>query len=226
MSALNHNLMSPRRRILIVEDHPLMREGIAKWISNDPQLEVCGEAGCSAEGLRAVNCLEPELVLCDITLAGRSGLELLKDLHALNSDLPVIMLSMHDESVYALRAMRAGARGYVMKKSGGAELVAAIKEVLAGGSAFSRHVTSQMMAELAGRRQGHRAPVGILTDREFEVLQLYGQGKASNEIADLLRLSPKTVGTHRLNICQKLRLKSTPELVRYAVHYAETLNKG
>ncbi len=208
-------------RILVIEDHPLMREGISTWISHDPELELCGEASSAEEGLSAVSRLKPDLVLSDITLTGRSGLELIKDLKAVDPDLPVVMLSMHDESVYALRAMRAGARGYVMKKAGGAEVVSSIKEVLAGGSAFSRSVTNQIVAEFSGREQGHHSPVAALTDREFEILQLYGSGKTSGEIARTLHLSPKTVGAHRSSICQKLQLNSTAEVVRYAVQYFE-----
>ncbi len=209
-------------RILIVEDHPLMCEGISKWIDHDPELKVCGTAINLATSLKAVHQHKPDLVLSDISLGGRSGLELLKDLKATHPELPVVMLSMHDESIYALRAMRAGARGYVMKKAGGAEVVNAIKEVLAGGSAFSRKVTNQVMAEYAGRAQGHKSPVAALTDREFEVLQSYGLGNSSKETAEFLGISPKTVGAHRNNICHKLGLKSTAELIRYAVQYVET----
>ncbi|MGJ8649460.1 MAG: response regulator transcription factor [Opitutaceae bacterium] len=208
-------------RILIIDDHPLMREGIARWINSDPHLDVCGEASDAAKGMKAVSQLKPDLVLCDIGLGSHSGLELLKDLKALHSNIPVIMLSMYDESVYAMRSMRAGARGYVMKKEGGAEVVLAIKEVLAGGSAFSRQVTNQVMAEYAGRAKGHQSPVAALTDREFEILQAYGRGNTSGEIAKLLSISPKTVGAHRNNICHKLELKSSAELIRYAVQYAE-----
>jgi DNA-binding NarL/FixJ family response regulator len=208
-------------RILIVEDHPLMREGISNWINNEPDLEVCGEADNRSKGVKAVERLNPDLLLCDISLGGCSGLELLKDLKVMHPDLPIVMLSMHDESIYALRSMRAGARGYVMKKSGGAEVVHAIKEVLAGGSAFSRQVTNQVMAELSGKARGDQSPVGALTDREFEILQLYGRGKTSGEIARYLCISPKTVGAHRNNICHKLTIRSTAELICYAVQYVD-----
>lgn len=196
-----------------------MREGIAKWIESDPGLEVCGEFDTTAKGLSSLSKAKPDLVLCDITLAQGSGLEFLKDAKVFDPHLPVVMLSMHDESVYAIRAMRAGARGYVMKQAGGAEVVNAIKQVLAGGHAFSTGVTNQILAEIAGHKRGHKSPVAALTDREFEILQLYGLGKTSGQIAQHLSLSPKTVGTHRLNICQKLDLKSTAELIRFAVEY-------
>lgn len=208
-------------RILVIEDHPLMREGISKWINSEPELEVCGEAGDSGRGMKAVSQLKPDLVLCDIDLGANSGLELLKDLKVLHPQIPVVMLSMYEESFYALRSMRAGASGYVMKKQGGAEVVQAIKEVLAGGSAFSRQVTNQVMAEYAGRADRNRSSVAALTDREFEVLQYYGRGRSSGEIAQILNISPKTVGAHRNNICRKLGVKSSPELIRYAVQHVD-----
>lgn len=207
-------------RILIVEDHPLMREGIAAWINHDPELELCGEAVSASEAILAVEKFHPDLVLCDITLGGRNGLELVKDLKSLCPELPVVMLSMHDEFLYALRAVRAGASGYVMKKAGGAELVAAVKQVLAGGTAFSADVARQLLDDATGRSRGRRSPLATLTDREFEVLGLLGEGKTNREIAKQLNLSPKTVEVHRVNIRKKLKLKSTPELIRYAVHYA------
>jgi len=203
-------------RILVVEDHPLMREAISKWIDSDPELKVCGQADNSADGMNEVLRLKPDLVLSDISLEESSGLELVRDLKAINPGLPVVMHSMHKESVFAMRAMRAGASGYVMKKSSGAEVVNAIKEVLAGGSAFSRFVTNQVMDELAGRARGHQSPIAILTDREFEILQLYGHGQTSGEIAQQLNISPRTVGAHRYNICGKLELHSTCELICYA----------
>jgi len=203
-----------------------MREGIATWINHDPDLEVCGEAASAPEAFEGAGKLKPDLVLCDITLGGRNGLELVKDIKALHPDLPVVMLSMHDESVYALRAVRAGASGYVMKKAGGAEVVAAIKMVLAGGTAFSPGVAKQLLDDYTGRARGRQSPLAALTDREFEVLQLLGEGKTNREIATQLHLSPKTVEVHRVNIRNKLKLKSTPELIRYAVHYTEGQNTG
>lgn len=209
-------------RILIIEDHPLMREGISMWVDQEPGLEVCGQFGTAASGMGGVAQLKPDAVLCDITLTQGNGLELLKDIHAFSPDLPVIMLSMHDESIYALRAMRAGARGYVMKQAGGEEVVAAIHQVMSGNHAFSPKVTNQIMAELSGLQRNRQSPVAALTDREFEILQLYGAGNSSGEIAKILNLSPKTVGTHRINMCRKLDLKSTSELIRLGVHYSES----
>ncbi len=198
-----------------------MREGITKWIESDAELTVCGAFDKVAEGLGAVSRLKPDLVVSDISLPDGNGLELVKDIKAIQFDLPVVILSMHDETDYAMRAMRAGACGYVMKKAGGADLVAAIKHVLAGGYAFSERVSHQFFSQLSGRAPGRRSPLANLTDREFEIMQQYGEGRTSGEIAHKLRLSPKTVGTHRVNICKKLKLKSTAELIRYAVHYLD-----
>jgi DNA-binding NarL/FixJ family response regulator len=204
---------------LAVDDHPLVREGIARWINGDPSLELCGEASNAPEAVHAARKLSPDLVLCDITLQGGSGLELLKELRALNPEMPVVMLSMHEESIYALRALRAGARGYLMKRSHGSEMLAAIKDVIAGGTAFSPTVTQQLLHEFGGK-EARRSTVAALSDREFEILQFFAEGKASNEIAVQLNLSPKTIQSHRVNIRKKLHIKSTPELIRYAIHCA------
>lgn len=210
-----------RKRILLVEDHPLMREGIAAWIAREPDLEVCAQAGSAAEALRVIEAQTPDLVVADINLPGRSGLELLKDLKPLRPDLRVLILSMFEEDVYALRTLQAGAWGYVTKNAGGVQVVAAVREVLAGRRFFSARVTSQILDDFAGRKRGHQSPLGALTDREFEVFQLLGQGRTNREIARQFGLSPKTVETHRLSVRQKLNLKSTPELIRYAVQCAE-----
>jgi DNA-binding NarL/FixJ family response regulator len=223
-STRSHRIRSPqlprRNRILVVDDHPLMREGIAAVIRDDAELEVCGEAATASEAIEATEKLDPDLVLCDITLAGRSGLEFVRDLKALRPDLPVVMLSIHDESVYGLRAIRAGARGYVTKRAGGPAVLTAIKEVLGGDIAFSPGMRKQLLDEVAGRSKGSQSPLTALTDREFEVLHLLGEGKTNREMGQLLNLSPKTVETHRVSIRNKLALKSTPELIRYAVLFA------
>jgi DNA-binding NarL/FixJ family response regulator len=211
-----------RKRILIVDDHPLMREGMAQWIQRDPGLAVCGEAESAAQALSQVEKLKPDLVLADISLTGRSGLELIKDLRALQPTLPVLVLSMHEESLYAGRALRAGARGYVMKRAGGHRVVEAIHEVLQGRIVVSPEMATHLLEEYSGRK-GHsqRVPLPNLTDREFEVFQLIGEAKSNREIAEQLHLSAKTVETHRMNLTRKLKLKSAAELLRFALQYAE-----
>lgn len=212
---------SQRKRILVVDDHPLMREGVAQWIQRTPDLDVCGQAESAAEALSLVAKLNPDLVLADISLTDRNGLELIKDLGAIRPGLPVLVLSMHDESLYAGRALRAGARGYVMKRAGGDRVVEAIHEVLRGRIAVSPGMATHLLEEYSGRRsRSGRTTLPNLTDREFEILQLLGGARSNREIAEQLHLSPKTVETHRMNLTRKLKLKTAAELLRFALQYA------
>ena len=216
-----------KRRILIVDDHPMMRQGLALLINNEPDLATCCEAPTAGQALEAVQRQVPDLVLADITLPDKSGLELIKDLRALHSDLKVLVISMHDESLYAERVLRAGGRGYVMKQEGGAKLLEAIRRVLAGQIHVSEKMSSRILEIFSGRRaEGEASPVENLTDREFEVFQLIGQGKGTRQIAEKLHLSVKTVEVHRVNIKAKLRLESASELIRFAVRWAETQDTG
>ena len=211
-----------RKRILVVDDHPLMREGVNQWIQRAPDLEVCGQAESAEAALSLTEKLKPDLVLTDISLKGRNGLELIKDVQAFAPDVPVLVLSMHDESIYAARALRAGARGYVMKSSGGDRVVQAIREVFQGRIAVSPAMATHLLEEYSGRRpRSGRTVLPNLTDREFEVFQLLGEAKSNREIAGQLNLSPKTVETHRMNLMRKLKLKTTAELLRFALQYAE-----
>lgn len=211
-----------RKRILLVDDHPLMREGVAQWINREPDLEVCGQVETAAEALRAVEKLKPDLVLTDIALPGRNGLELIKDLRVLHPTLAVLVLSMHDESLYAGRALRAGARGYIMKRAGGDRVARGIREVLQGRMALSPDMATRLLEEYSGSRpRAGQSSLTVLSDREFEVFELLGEGKTNQEIAQQLRLSHKTVETHRLSIRRKLKLRTTAELIRYAIQYAE-----
>jgi len=211
-----------RKRILIVDDHPLMREGVAQWIERAPDLEVCGLVESAAEALSRAGKLKPDLVLTDISLPGRDGLELIKDLLALRPDLSVLVLSMHEESLYAGRALRAGARGYVMKRAGGDRVVEAIREVFQGRIALSPEMATQLLEQYSGRgSRSTRNLLPALTDREFEVFQFVGEAKSNREIAEQMHLSAKTVETHRMNLMRKLKLKSTTELLRFALQYVE-----
>ncbi len=213
----------PRRRVLIVDDHPFMRAGLAQLISRQPDLEMCGEAGNAAEAARALAELKPDLVLCDLTMGDRGGLEFIKDLQAAGGGPPVLVVSMHDEAIYAERVLRAGARGYIMKEAGGESLLGAIRQVLRGEVYVSPKLAASVLENLSGRRpRGSDSPIKQLTDREFEVFQLIGQGKGTREISAQLHLSPKTVDVHRGNIKQKLGLKDATALVRHAVRWVET----
>lgn len=212
-----------RKRLLVVDDHPFMRAGLAQLIDRQPDLVVCGEAGNPAEGLQRMQASPPDLVLTDITMPGRSGAEFIKDLHALRPDLPVLVISMHDESIYAERMLRAGARGYIMKEAGGEALLAAVRQVLRGEVYVSAKMSARILETLSGGRpRGSNSPIAKLSDREFEVFQLIGQGKGTGDIAAELHLSSKTVDVHRANIKAKLGLKDSTALVRHAVRWIES----
>ncbi len=213
--------MPVTKRVLVVDDHPMMREGLAQLIGNEADLSVCGEAENAHEAIAKVGALKPDLVLADITLPGKSGLEFM------HPGLPVLVISMHDESVYAERVLRAGGRGYIMKQEGGKKLMQAIRKVLAGQIYVSEKMSSKILEVFSGHRP-HAAnqPVEKLTDREFEVFQLIGQGKTTRAIATHLHLSIKTVEVHRANIKQKLQLKTGPELIHYAVRWGESQDRG
>jgi DNA-binding NarL/FixJ family response regulator len=216
-----------KKQILIVDDHPMMREGLAQLISREKDLTVCGEADTAHEALTKTGQLKPDLVIVDITLPGRSGLELIKDIQAMHSGTLLLVVSMHEESLYAERVLRAGARGYVMKQEGGKKLIEAIRQVLNG----QIYVSASMSARILEVFSGHRAeagdsPVAGLTDREFEVFRLIGQGANTRDIAKNLRLSVKTVEVHRLNIKAKLKLSTASELVHYAVRWMQAQVPG
>lgn len=212
-----------RRRILIVDDHPFMRAGLAQLIDKQPDLQVCGEAGEPAEALRKLGQTPVDLVLTDITMPGRSGIEFIKDVQAIHPKLAMLVVSMHDEVIYAERVIRAGARGYIMKEAGGENLLFAIRQVLSGQVYVSPRVSAKILDDLSsGKPRGSSSPIEKLSDREFEIFQLVGHGKTTREIAQQLGLSPKTVDVHRANIKEKLNLKDATALVRHAVRWVET----
>jgi DNA-binding NarL/FixJ family response regulator len=212
-----------KRQVFIVDDHPMMREGLARLIDNEPELTVCGEAGCALDALSAVPAAGPDLVLVDITLPDKNGLELIKDLQSLVPGLPVLVISMHDETLYAERVLRAGGRGYIMKQEGGKQLLQAIRQVLNGQIYVSQKISAQILESFSGRRlENNRSPIETLTDREFEIFQLIGQGLGTRQIAEQLHLSVKTIEVHRLHMKEKLGQTDAPSLVRYAVRWVET----
>jgi DNA-binding NarL/FixJ family response regulator len=212
-----------RRKILLVDDHPFMRMGLAQLINQQSDLMVGGEAGDPAEAARALDKSVPDLVLADITMPGRSGLEFIKDLKAARPDLRILVVSMHDEVIYAERALRAGAQGYVMKEAGGENLLAAIRQVLDGQVYVSPRMSARILNSYSGQRpRGSHSPIEKLSDREFEVFQMIGQGKSTRAIAEQLHLSPKTVDVHRAHIKEKLGLTDATALVRHAVRWVET----
>jgi DNA-binding NarL/FixJ family response regulator len=210
-------LLEARKNIVIVDDHPTTREGLRAVINREPDLIVSGEAANASQALDSIQKLAPDLVLLDITMPGKSGLELVKDLKALHPQLAILVVSMHEETLYAERMLRAGAGGYITKQQPPEELVKAIRQVLANRVYLSPSASEKLLQRFSGRPQANRSPLELLTDREFEIFQLIGLGKTPKEIARQLHLSAKTVAVHNANIRQKLNLKSTAQLIRFAV---------
>ncbi len=211
------SLNPEKKRILIVDDHPMMREGIAHTINREPDLVVCGEVGTAAQALTMVQSHDPDLVLADISLPGRDGVELIKDLRAAYPATVVLVVSSHDESIFAERVLRAGGRGYVTKQEGGREVIRAIRCVLGGQIFFSEKLSGNLLQQFyMGSAPGERPVVHQLSDREFGIFQLIGRGLSTQTISEQLHLSAKTVDAHRANIKEKLGLKTTAELISYA----------
>lgn len=210
----------PKHRILIVDDHPLFRHGIALLVNGESDLELCGEASAAPEALAEIRRLNPDLVILDISLKGTNGIELMKSIKVEFPKLPVLVLSMHDEMLYAARAMRAGARGYVMKQEALEKVMEAVHEVLRGEIYLSPGMAKRMIHEhIQGPVDGGKSPVERLSDREMEVLQLIGQGRGVREIAQELNLSVKTVESHREHIKQKFTFSSAREVTHFAVQW-------
>ena len=222
MSAKPPAQRSTKKKIFIVDDHPMMREGLAQLIAQEKDLMVCGEADDAAQGLEQIEKLEPDLALVDITLRSTSGLELIKDLAIRTPQIAVLVISMHDESLYAERVLRAGGRGYIMKQEGGKKLMEAIRRVLSGKTYVSEKISAKILDLFSGRPTESSSPVERLTDREFEVFRLIGEGLSTKEIADKLHVSAKTVEVHRVNIKQKLNIGTAAELIRFAVRWTES----
>jgi len=221
--------------IFLVDDHPMLREGLIHLIDRMSECEVCGEAGTATTAAEAITRLVPDLVIMDISLPDKNGLELLKDLLCLIPGLNVLVFSMHDEMIYAERVVRAGARGYIMKGAKNDNLRKAIERVLAGGHYLSERVSNHLFERLASGKQrpagarqhaqGRHKGIGKLTDRELEVFELIGRGKSACQIAEQLCISPRTVDAHRGNIKSKLGLHDLPALIRSAVLWVELADK-
>ena len=215
-----------KAQILIVDDHPMTRAGLTYLLNHQPDTVVSGEAENAAEALDLLAVSQPDLMLIDITLPGKSGLELIKDVKAIRPDLPMLVISMHDESLYADRVLRAGARGYITKHEGGDKLMGAIRQVLAGRIYVSESMSAHILEIFSGGQAGSdRSSMQNLSDREFEVFQALGEGLSSHEIAKKLHLSSKTVDAHRANIKAKLKINTTAELISFAARWTTTQSK-
>jgi DNA-binding NarL/FixJ family response regulator len=210
-----------RKKILIVDDHPLICEGLRGTINREPDLMVCGEAANAHQAVEAFQRLAPDIVLLDITLPGRSGLEVIKDLKAIHPDVAILAISMHDESLYAERSLRAGASGYITKLQPPEELIKAIRQVLDNGVYVSKDVSEILLRRFSGKPRPNQSAMEVLTDRELEVFQCIAKGKSPKEIALQLHIASKTVAVHCANIRQKLNLQSTAQLIRFAAQSEE-----
>ena len=211
-----------KKRVLLVDDHPMMRGGLAEIINQQQDLVACCQADNAQEAMQRICAAKPDLAIIDISLEGKSGLELINDLQASHPEVPILVMSMHDETLYAERALRAGARGYVMKKAGGEVVLQAIREVLSGKVYLSEKMSGQMLEIFAGRHTLAKSPIELLTDREFEVFRFIGEGCITREIAKRMHISPKTVDVYRQRLKEKLKLDNATALVQHAVRWVET----
>jgi DNA-binding NarL/FixJ family response regulator len=223
--AINNNIKRSVHRLLLVDDQPILREGFAHLLDQEQDLKVCGQADSAAGALKAITALRPDLVTVDVVLKGMNGIELVKQIRALHPMLPVLVLSMLDEVLFAERALRAGAKGYVMKQAPTEEVKGAIRRLLRGGRYLSPRMQERILENLS---TGGRVAPGIesLSDRELEVFQLIGSGCATRQIAQQLRLSVKTIETYRAHIKEKLKLANGMELIRMAVETTSEQQKS
>jgi len=207
-------------RVLIVDDHPIVRLGLTKLVSQEADLTVCGEAADAKEALFAIETAEPDIAIVDLSLRGGNGLQLTRDIRKRHPELPILVLSEQDESLYAEPAIRAGAKGFIMKAETTDRMITAIRNVLSGGIYLSDKIVSKILLRVAGARsERDRSPLESLTDRQMEVFELLGTGAPVRRIAERLHLSAKTVATHCQNIRRKLGLASAEELLQTAVRW-------
>lgn len=209
--------------VLIVDDHPVVRQGLAQLINQEKDLEVRGYAEDAFQAMQAIKDVRPDMVIVDISLKDTSGMDLIKDMKIQYPNLPILTLSMHDESLYAERALRAGAKGYIMKHEATEKVITAIRRVLAGEIYVSDSMAAKMVSKLAtGTTPKSASPVEGLSDRELEVFRLIGEGHKTRDVAEKLHLSVKTIETYRAHIKEKLGFKDGNELFRFAVEWVNS----
>lgn len=211
-----------KRAVFVIDDHPIVREGLAQLINREPDLMVCGQAEDAYGAVKAMENLKPDVAVADISLKGADGIELIKNLKMRLPVLPVLVLSIHDESLYAPRALRAGARGYIMKQEATENVLVALRRVLSGEIYLSERMANKMLQQLVGTGSTTaRFSVDRLSDRELEVFRLIGQGHSTRRIAEELRLSIKTVESYREHIKEKMTLDDASELVQHAIRWVQ-----
>ena len=215
-----------KTKIVIVDDHPIVRQGLAELINHEDDLVVCGQAEEAPEAMGVIKAIKPDMVIVDILLKETSGMELIKDIKARYPNLAVLALSMHDESLYAERALRAGAKGYIMKAEATEKVIGAIRKILSGDIYLSEPMAAKLIHKLVGgRTKVGASAIDRLSDRELEVFRLIGQGYGTRQIAEKLHLSVKTIETYRAHIKEKLNLSDAAELLQYAIQWVSSQDK-
>ncbi len=210
-----------KSKVFVVDDHPIIRQGLALMINREPDLSVCGEAQDAHTAIQAVATAKPDIMIVDISLTGPDGLDLLKDIRMRYPELPVLILSMHDEGIYAERALRAGAQGYIMKQEATEKVLVALRRILTREIYISERIANRMLQRYIGSRgTGRPSSIADLTDRELEVFRLIGEGHSTRRIAEELHISVKTVESYQAHIKEKLSLRSARELVQHAIQWS------
>ncbi len=214
-------IAAKKNKVFLVDDHPVVREGMTLLINRESDLAVCGEAEDAHSAAQAVATAKPDVMVVDISLNGPDGLDLLKDIRLRHPDLPVLILSMHDECIYAERALRAGAQGYIMKQEATEKVLVALRRILSGEIYVSERIANRMLQRYIGSSgTGQPSSVADLTDRELEVFRLIGEGHSTRQIAEELHISVKTVESYQAHIKEKLSLRSARELVQHAIQWS------
>lgn len=214
--------MAEKKKVYIVDDHPLMRKGMAMTLQSELEFEVVGQSETAEEALQEIPKIKPDVAVIDISLPGMNGIELIKNLLNYLEDLKILVVSRHDEELYAERAIRAGAKGYLMKLEAGDTLVTAVRQVLQGGLFLSPEIGNQIIMKMAGNKGAQSSdPLELLSDRELEVFELTGRGESTKEIAEKMHVSVKTVESYRARIKEKMDIKSANDLLRKAVQWIE-----
>lgn len=212
-----------KSRVLIVDDHPMVRDWLGILIGKQTDLTVCGEAASAREAMQLVAAQKPDIAIVDLSLEGKSGLELIKDLKALHPNLPILVLSMHDESLYAERVLRAGARGYVAKREATDKVMVAIRRILGGDIYVSDSLSAKIVRQaITGGESVAASPLSRLSDRELEVFQFIGRGKSTRQIAEMLNLDVKTIESYRTRVREKLGWESSRELLQHAIQWVQS----